>query len=837
MATVIARTSLLPASLSLLDRVERLRLDAAGRVEPQRRAEFGQFFTPAPLARFMANLVIAGKSSLSLLDAGAGVGSLFSAVVSELCGRQDRPGQIEVTAYEIDPTLIAYLHQTIELCTRTCAEAGIIFEGRVVEGDFIRLGVEQLGGSLFEPPAAFDCVILNPPYRKINTNSETRQLLRAVGIETSNLYTGFLGVAGQFLRVGGELVAITPRSFCNGPYFQPFRAWFLREMSLRQLHVFESRSAAFRDDAVLQENVIFRAVRAEPPPPSIRLTSSSGPDDRALTVRDAAYTQVVRPDDSNLFIRLIADELGNAVSERMGTFRTSLAELGLTVSTGRVVDFRARDFLRDVPGPDTAPLIYPTHLRNAAISWPKPNGNKPNAILASPDSEDLLVPAGVYVLVKRFSAKEERRRVVAAVYDSDGIASGRVGFENHLNYYHQGGKGMSLLRARGLAAFLNSTLVDEYFRHFSGHTQVNATDLRSLRYPSAEQLERLGARVGAEWPAQEALDRLIDEELPMMSDESSIDPVRAKQKIDQALAILKDFGLPRGQQNVRSALTLLALVDVRPETSWSHAGAPLRGITPMIEFFVTYYGKAYQPNSRESVRKETVHQFVQAALAIQNPDRPDRPTNSPLYVYQIEPDALEVIRAYGTDAWDDRLRTYLASVETLARRYAREREMLRIPIILSDGTSFSLSPGGQNILIEHVILDFCTRFTPGGTLIYVGDTGEKFGYFDDQALANLGVMVEEHGKMPDVIVHDAERDWLVLVEAVTTHGPVNPKRHEELKALFRASRAGLVFVTAFLDRSAMGAYLREIAWETEVWIADAPDHLIHFDGERFLGPH
>lgn len=163
--------------------------------------------------------------------------------------------------------------------------------------------------------------------------------------------------------------------------------------------------------------------------------------------------------------------------------------------------------------------------------------------------------------------------------------------------------------------------------------------------------------------------------------------------------------------------------------------------------------------------------------------------------------------------------------------------MKRIPIEVAPAKTITLSPGGQNILVERVIRDFCEFFTGGGKLVYVGDTDEKFAYFDEALLEALGVTIETHGKMPDVIVYVEKKNWLVLVEAVTSHGPVDPKRRGELKVLFRNSKAGLVFVTAFLDRHTMVRYLNDISWETEVWVADAPTHLIHFNGERFLGPY
>jgi hypothetical protein len=309
------------------------------------------------------------------------------------------------------------------------------------------------------------------------------------------------------------------------------------------------------------------------------------------------------------------------------------------------------------------------------------------------------------------------------------------------------------------------------------------------------------------------------------------------QKIQEALEIILALGLPRQQQNERSALTLLSLLDLKPADRWQDAENPLIGITPMMEFFERYYGKKYAPNTRETVRRQTVHQYMQAALIVPNPDKPSRPTNSPKAVYQIEPSALKLLRAYGKRGWKKSLQAYLQTVDSLKKLYDREREVERIPVTLASGQALKLSPGGHNALVKKIIEDFCPIFTPGGRMVYVGDTGEKWAYFDAAILKKLGVKIEEHGKMPDVVVHHGEKNWLVLIEAVTSHGPVNPKRRKELKALFAGSKAGLVFVTAFHDRHKMMKYLDDISWETEVWVAESPTHLIHFNGERFLGPY
>jgi adenine-specific DNA-methyltransferase len=549
------------------------------------------------------------------------------------------------------------------------------------------------------------------------------------------------------------------------------------------------------------------------------------------------YEQVIRPDDPDLIVHIATSAMDQFVLDRIGVFRHSLGDLGIDVSTGRVVDFRVKDFLRTDPGENTVPLIYPTHFTDGFIQWPKPGSRKPNGIVPVSQTKPLLLPSGNYVLVKRFSAKEERRRVLAAIFDPKRIPVQFVGFENHLNVYHRDNAGLPMELAKGLALFLNSTLIDSYFRQFNGHTQVNATDLRMLQYPSQEVLKALGAHVGDEFPSQTEIDALLEREIRRMADIQSPNPVAAKQKIDQALEILEALGMPRGQLNERSALILLALLDMRPETPWFEAADPPIGITPIMDFCREHYGKAYAPNTRETFRRQTMHQFVEAGLAMPNPDDPGRPVNSPRFCYQVEPTALTLLRTYGTPRWANSLKSYLRSVETLKQRYARARELKMVPVTLAEGREVYLTPGAHSQLVKAIIDEFAPRFVPGGHVIYVGDTGNKWRYFDEGALRTLDVTVDIHGKMPDVVIHDVERDWLVLIEAVTSHGPVNPKRREELASLFRDARPGLVYVTAFLTRNDMARYISDISWETEVWVREAGTHLIHFDGKRFLGPY
>ena len=307
--------------------------------------------------------------------------------------------------------------------------------------------------------------------------------------------------------------------------------------------------------------------------------------------------------------------------------------------------------------------------------------------------------------------------------------------------------------------------------------------------------------------------------------------------IDEAHKILISLGLPRAQHNERSSLCLLALLNLTSKKKWINAENPLIGITPIMDWAQKHYDKEYAPNSRETFRHQTIHQFVDAGIALYNPDKPDRPPNSPKAVYQIAPDVLSLLRSFSSPEWHDNLTTYLSLSQTLAAKYAMEREQNRIPMQVAPGKEITLSPGEHSELIRAIVEDFSPRFAPNSVLVYVGDTGDKWGYFDAVLLAELGVDVDSHGKMPDVVLHFVEKNWLLLVESVTSHGPVNGKRHADLAKLFAGSTAGLVYVTAFPNRSIMARYLGDIAWETEVWVADAPSHLIHFNGERFLGPY
>ena len=309
-------------------------------------------------------------------------------------------------------------------------------------------------------------------------------------------------------------------------------------------------------------------------------------------------------------------------------------------------------------------------------------------------------------------------------------------------------------------------------------------------------------------------------------------------KVAEARAVLTQLGFSHSQSNERSALVLLCVLELAPTKPWARASGAKRWQTHQImQWFRDYYGKDYKPNSRETVRRRTLHQFVAARLVLYNPDDPSRAVNSQLNCYQIAPAALALLRTHDKDDFDMRVATYLASKPGLTAQHARTRGMEQIAVTLAGGGTVTLTAGGQNVLIKAIVEQFCPRWTPGGRILYVGDAGRDDPVFDTKGFEDLGVQLNKRGKLPDLVIYMTDRNWLVLVEAASSHGPVDGKRHVELAKLFADCTAGLVYVSCFPSRAVMRKFLADISWETEVWCAEDPTHLIHFNGERFLGPH
>jgi adenine-specific DNA-methyltransferase len=617
---------------------------------PDRQRNLGQFFTPRVLAERIADEPrLPSDGLMRILDPGAGTGILSAAVVARVLRERPRVG-VRVTVVEVAPDLAVPLSRTLDACETAARALGTRLEFEVVAADFVAWVAGQASSGWLDSgwTGKFDLIVENPPYRKVAKDSAVRRHLRAFDMDVPNLYAAFLGLSAHMLDHGGQLVAITPRSFANGTYFHQFRKKFLGMMGIDRLTVFHERGALFSDLSVLQENIIMAATRGRRPE-KVAISSARWHGD-SNHERLVLYADIVDPKDGQSFLHIPTDSDDDLAGDTVAALPAELDDLGLQVSTGKVVDFRASWALRDMPDHATVPLIYPGHLHDGSIRWPLVGYRKPNALAVDDRTRKLLLPSGFYVLVKRFSAKEETRRVVASVVDPKDFSYSWIGFENHLNVFHGNGAGFQRDVAVGLALWLNSTVLDLHFRRFSGHTQVNATDLRNLRYPSLDQLESLGAHLGQEWPNQDDIDTLvrihildgihpIKREVPMTEDAVAT-------SIGEARGLLKALNFDAERSNERSALVLRALLGLEPGESWSESRTPSLRTVEIMDFLRRHYSRDYKPNTRETIRRQTLHQFAAVGLVTQNPDDPDRPINSPRWWYQVTDHAVALIRTF-----------------------------------------------------------------------------------------------------------------------------------------------------------------------------------------------
>jgi adenine-specific DNA-methyltransferase len=509
--------ALLKEPLNLLSRTDASRKIANGKLLVETKSAFGQYMTPATVASFMASLFpTPSNQNIRLLDPGAGVGSLTSAFVEHLC--KDKTGYcVDVDAYEIDSVMREYLEKNLDLCETIAAKSGGSVAWRIIAEDFITEASKKAASlnSLWpENVDKYTHCIMNPPYKKISSASRHRACLRTAGIETVNLYSAFVALSLLLLEKGGYLVAIIPRSFCNGPYYRPFREFMLEHAAVRRIHLFGSRNKAFKEDKVLQENIIL-ALEKGGLQNGVTVSTSTDDTFSDTTISDYQFREIVREDDKELFIHIPATPEADFLDDAKA-FNHSLSQLGIQVSTGPVVDFRMKDQLKAMPEAGTVPLLYPCHFKGQSMQWPIEGGKKPNAILCNKETQKWLYPNGFYTVVRRFSSKEERRRIVASVVDPAVLGeTEKIGLENHLNFFHSNKEPLTETLAKGLTVFLNSTAVDDNFRRFSGHTQVNATDLKLMKYPSRKTLIELG-----KWAIkqEDLTQELIDEEMERIAE-------------------------------------------------------------------------------------------------------------------------------------------------------------------------------------------------------------------------------------------------------------------------------------------------------------------------------
>ena len=464
----------------------------------------GQVFTPPEIAEFMAGLFDPIPPSFRLLDPGAGGGAL-SVAFCERLAQCRKPRTLHIDAFETEPRLARSLKTIFTECRRRLEAGGHTFSFAVYQEDFIAAAASQVEEQhmLFQRRVVdeYDGVITNPPYFKLRKDSEHAKLMERVVHGQPNAYAFFLALAAAVLKPKGQLVAITPRSFCNGLYFRGFRHWFFERMSLDRIHLFESRTEAFKDSGVLQESLITKSRKSQERPRCVSISGSFGKDiPQPLDHQEVAHDLVVDNSCGEASVKIPVTETDCRVMRLIEALPQRFKETGLRISTGPVVTFRATEYLlRQRNGESAVPLLMPHNVKFLTTEWPITRKQHPIHIIDSEGSRrrKLLIPSRNYVLLKRFSAKEEKRRLTASCLFRSQFKTKRIGLENHLNYVFHTDRELTDDEVLGIAAVFNSSLVDGYFRILSGNTQVNATEIRNMHFPSLKTIAQIGKRVGA----------------------------------------------------------------------------------------------------------------------------------------------------------------------------------------------------------------------------------------------------------------------------------------------------------------------------------------------------
>ena len=482
----------------------------------------GQYFTPAKIAEFMASMLETPASKeIKILDPGAGGGVLTSAAVKELISRRNHPSHIEAHLYEIDRSLIETLNQSMSHLKAWAAQREVKFNYKIRNEDFVISNSHVLTnqGSLFsnENDGEFDVVISNPPYFKIPKDDPRAISCNSIVYGQPNIYSLFMGVSAGCLKTGGQFVFITPRSFAAGNYFQAFRKYLFSQISFRRFHLFESRISAFDRDSVLQENVItFGKKVANKSSDKIEITTSHGISD----LNECKSIVVPRPEliDSSNILCLPSSENDLSILKHFKNWSDSLDTYCLKISTGPVVPFRATEFLQKKETETSVPLLWIQHALPMRVKFPLETFRKEQWIRSTPGSRKLLVSNSNMILMRRFSPKEDFRRLTVAPYIGGHIKAELLGLENHLNYIYRPEGQFSKKLVHGLSAFLNSKLFDSYFRITNGNTQVSATELRAATLPPSSKLEHVGALIAkVKDPTHETIDDIVNEVLEIES--------------------------------------------------------------------------------------------------------------------------------------------------------------------------------------------------------------------------------------------------------------------------------------------------------------------------------
>lgn len=799
--------------------------------KPERK-KIGQFFTPASIANYMGSMAQNYNHTIHILDPGTGSGILSAALIDQLI--QKNVKNIILDLYENNSNILPILQENLATLKSFAKQNNVSLRYHIFEENFITS--HQLSWSGIKKNKKYDIVISNPPYKKIRKNDVESIIMSDIVYGQPNMYFLFMAMSTCLLKENGELIFIVPRSFSSGSYFTSFRKYFLEKNKILDIHLFSSRGAiSGSKDNVLQETIILHAKKTSESPEFIKITESSGEDCSICNQYMVDYRTCVKNDNNCfLFFPTCTDDI--KILTFVNKWPSSFSKLGYRMKTGIVVDFREKEWLRAKIGKNTIPLLWSYNFKNHRIYFPSDNViRKPQFLLNVPETQRLQMDKANYLLLKRFTSKEENKRLQCALlFEEDIDPYEKFSTENHLNFIIKLNISMTKEELHGLFVVMNSNYLDKYFRILNGSTQVNANEINSFPLPSYQSLINLGKKAMT-------FSNLADINCDLLLEEEFITPKNPKggnsilTKLKEAKGILAAIGMPKQQTNDRSAYVLLALADIKETDTWDCAQKKELRIVDMINFMATNYDKVYKPNTRETIRKDTIHQFVDGAVAEKNTDKSNRPTNSPNYCYCLTDEMLKLISTYGTTKWQINLQNFIAKQGTLIDKYNQLREINRVPVTVN-GQKFSFSPGDHNNLQKAIIEEFASRFAKGAEVLYVGDTEDKDLIKNREYLESLGIIITDHDKLPDVVLFVKDKNWIYFIEAVTSVGPISVKRIQDIESMTSNCTAGKIYVTAFPSRKTYKKFIDQLAWETEVWISDNPDHMIHLNGDKFIGP-
>lgn len=462
------------------------------------RKKIGHFGTPAVIAEFMTTMFTnIPTGNVRLLDPGAGVGVLTAAVCDRIA-QINTPMKVEAVLYENEPELITILEQTMTVAKKVLKEHGHKLQFTIHEKDFIlsnaplENNLSRINGSEHE---TFDMIIMNPPYYKLRKDSEQAKAMSHIVHGQPNIYALFMAIGAQLLRKGGEIIAITPRSYCNGLYFRDFRKWFFERITPFHIHMFESRKHAFHENGVLQEHIIL-AGKHDKHNGDVAITVNKGRDLQNSERHDVPIHRVIDDSTENKIIRISSNALDQRITDIIDTWPIRFKDMGLSISTGPVVTFRAREHLLDKKDKtESVPLILAHNVKPFITLWPSKKSKKDTFFKVCDESLSLLLQVKNYLILKRFTTKEEKRRLVAGILLADDYLFTHLALENHLNYVYKSDGELSKPEIYGLAALFNSALLDRYFRTINGNTQVNATEIRTLPLPQLKYIRKIGEQI------------------------------------------------------------------------------------------------------------------------------------------------------------------------------------------------------------------------------------------------------------------------------------------------------------------------------------------------------